>query len=132
MPSRPLLRRTLLLLVTTILASGTAVALQGTATASPTQVLQLSAKPNMVLRFNRSRLSAHPGRVKLVMFNPRTAGMAHGIAIRGNGVEVSGSVVGRGGVSSVTAQLKTGRYEYYDPVAGSTQPGLHGTLIVSS
>ena len=102
------------------------------ASAAGTQVLRLSAKPHMVLRFSTNHLKAHRGRVKLVMHNPRNAGMAHGIAISGHGIHKVGKIVGPGHTSTVTVMIKKkGKYTFFCPVPGHEQAGMKGTLAVS-
>jgi uncharacterized cupredoxin-like copper-binding protein len=64
------------------------------------------------------------------MTNPTSAGMPHGIAVEGNGVDSDGPTVGPGKVSSVTVTLKKGTYVYYCPVPGHKQAGMKGTLTV--
>jgi len=52
-------------------------ALQGSAAnAAGTQVLRLSAKAHMILRFSTSPLHAHRGRITIIMTNPCNAGKA--------------------------------------------------------
>jgi uncharacterized cupredoxin-like copper-binding protein len=100
-------------------------------TAAQGQVLKLSADPGGQLRFTKTKLTAaKPGRVTLVMFNPSSAGMEHGIAIDGNGVDRDGPIVAAGKTSRVTADLKQGTYTYYCPVPGHRQAGMTGTLTV--
>jgi plastocyanin len=81
------------------------------------------------LAFNYSSLSAEAGTVTISMFND--SAIPHNVAIRGNGVDVQGPVVGKGGVSSVTAQLAPGTYEFYCSVPGHADAGMKGTLIVT-
>ena len=64
---------------------------------------------------------------RIVLTNPSSSGMPHGIAIRGHG---SGRVVGPGGTSTVTATLKRGTYTFLCPVPGHAQRGMTGTLTV--
>jgi plastocyanin len=122
-------------LLATLLLGAAAVALvlrAAPAGASGTQVLTLSAKPHMVLRFNTSRLHAHPGRIEIVMHNPRSAGMSHGIALEGHGVDRDGPIVKPGHTSTLTVTLtRRGRYEYYCPLPGHKQAGMRGTLTIS-
>lgn len=94
------------------------------------QVIKLSADPNGQLRFTKSKLTAKPGKVTLVMDNPASAGMDHGISIEGNGVDQDGPTVAAGKTSMVTATLKKGTYTYYCPVPGHKQAGMVGTLTV--
>jgi uncharacterized cupredoxin-like copper-binding protein len=107
-----------------------------TAAATSTQaakgeVIHLSADPGGALRFTQSSLKAKAGTVTLVMKNPSSAGMEHGIAIEGNGVDSDGQTVSPGGTSSVTATLKKGTYTFYCPVPGHKQAGMVGKITVS-
>jgi plastocyanin len=117
-----------------LLAVGAAVALAGcgsaaaaTAPAAHTQTLKLTADPHGALRFNTTRLTANAGKIKIVLTNPKGAGMPHGIAIQGHG---SSPVVGAGKTTSVTASLKKGRYTFLCPVPGHAAAGMKGTLTV--
>jgi plastocyanin len=94
------------------------------------QVLKISADPGGQLRFNISKLTAKPGKVTIVMDNPASAGMDHGVSIQGNGVQQDGSIVAAGKTSTVTATLKKGTYTFYCPVPGHRQAGMEGTLTV--
>lgn len=122
-------------LLAALLLAGAVAALLAwvsTAGAAGTQVLHLSAKPHMVLRFNTNHLRAHRGRIELVMRNPSNAGMSHGIAIDGHGVDKNGPIVKAGHTSTVTVTLsKRGNYTYFCPVPGHRQAGMKGTLTVS-
>jgi uncharacterized cupredoxin-like copper-binding protein len=100
------------------------------ATASGGQTLRVSADPGGKLRFEPSRLTARRGRVTIVMRNPRSSGMLHGVSLEGRGVEKAGRIVQPGGTSSVTARLGKGRYVYYCPVPGHRQAGMAGRLTV--
>src|SRR4051794_20953530 len=52
------------------------------------EVVNLSADPSGQLRFTQSKLTvAKPGTVTLVMRNPASAGMTHGVSLEGNGVD---------------------------------------------
>jgi uncharacterized cupredoxin-like copper-binding protein len=95
------------------------------------QVLKISADPSGQLRFNTSRLTVKkPGKVTIVMTNPMSAGMDHGVSIEGNGVDADGNIVPAGKTSTVTATLKKGTYTFYCPVPGHKQAGMEGTLTV--
>jgi uncharacterized cupredoxin-like copper-binding protein len=115
-------------------SSSTTAAATSTPTAAPSakgKVLSLSADPGGQLRFTQSKLTlAKPGTVTLRMTNPSSAGMDHGIAIEGNGVDSDGPSVAPGQISTVTATLKKGTYTYYCPVPGHKQAGMTGTLTV--
>ena len=90
--------------------------------------LELSADPSGALKFDKTRLSAKPGKVTITMANPSPT--EHAVSILGNGVSENGNTVGRGGVSTVTANLPAGRYDFYCPVDGHKQAGMSGRLIV--
>ena len=63
------------------------------------------------------------------MDNP--SDLPHAVEIEGNGVEVEGETVEKGGVSKASADLKPGKYEFYCPVDGHKQAGMEGTLTVN-
>ena len=90
--------------------------------------LKVDADPSGALKFTKSTLSANAGRVTITMDNPSP--VEHAIGIKGNGVQQDGSTVGKGGVSTVTANLKAGKYEFYCPVDAHEQAGMKGTLTV--
>jgi plastocyanin len=92
------------------------------------QTLDISADPNGALKFNTQRLSAKPGQVTIKMDNP--SAVDHAVSILGNGVSSNGNTVNKGGVSTVTADLPAGRYDFYCPVDGHKQAGMSGRLIV--
>jgi plastocyanin len=92
------------------------------------QTLKLSADPGGALKFDKSSLSAKPGKVTIVMDNP--SDLPHAVEIEGSGVEVAGDTVGKGGVSKASADLKAGEYEYYCPVGNHKAAGMEGTLTV--
>jgi|SRR3954451_9224149 uncharacterized cupredoxin-like copper-binding protein len=90
--------------------------------------LKVSADSSGALKFDKTTLSAKSGNVTITMDNPSS--VQHGVAIKGGGVTQSGSIVGQGGTSTVTAKLKPGKYEFYCPVPGHEQAGMKGTLTV--
>ena len=90
--------------------------------------LKISADPSGALKFNKASLSAKAGEVTIVMDNP--APVPHAVGIEGNGVDVEGEVVDKGGESTAKADLKPGTYEYYCPVTGHKEAGMKGTLTV--
>jgi uncharacterized cupredoxin-like copper-binding protein len=91
------------------------------------QTVKLSADPHGALRFTTSHLTAKAGTIKLVLTNPRSSGMAHGIAIQGHG---SSKVVGAGKTATLTVSLKKGKYTFVCPVPGHAAAGMKGTLTV--
>jgi uncharacterized cupredoxin-like copper-binding protein len=92
------------------------------------ETLRLAADPSGALKFDKTQLSAKPGKVTIRMDNPSP--VEHAISILGNGVSATGQTVGRGGVSTVTASLPAGRYDFFCPVDGHKQAGMSGRLIV--
>jgi uncharacterized cupredoxin-like copper-binding protein len=93
------------------------------------QTLKLSADPGGALKFDKSSLSAKAGKVTIVMDNPSS--LPHAIEVEGNGMEIKGDTVTKGGVSKASGTLKAGKYEFYCPVDGHKQAGMKGTLTVS-
>jgi plastocyanin len=89
--------------------------------------LALAADPQQ-LKFDKSQLSAKAGKVTITMTNPSP--LQHDIAIKG-GVEAKGEVVGQGGKSTVTVDLKPGKYTFYCSVDGHEAAGMTGELDVS-
>ena len=57
--------------------------------------------------------------------------LEHNIAVRGEGLDEKGDVVGRGEESTVTVELEPGEYEFYCSVPGHEAGGMKGTLTVS-
>ena len=57
--------------------------------------------------------------------------MSHGIGIKTNGVDKDGQIVSPGSKSTVTVNLKPGKYEFYCPIPSHKAAGMTGTLIVS-
>jgi uncharacterized cupredoxin-like copper-binding protein len=101
--------------------------------------LHLDADPSGALKFigpdgaelgtgAKNGLKAKAGRVTLQMANPST--VDHAIGVKGNGVQQLGPTVGKDGASTVTANLKSGKYEFYCPVDGHESAGMKGTLTV--
>ena len=92
------------------------------------QTLKLVADPSGALRFDTDTLSANAGTVTIELSNPSS--VPHAIEVEGNGVEEEGETVEKGGLSTVTVDLKAGEYEYYCPVGNHEQEGMKGTLTV--
>ena len=86
----------------------------------------LSADPGGDLAFTKTRLRATPGRVTLVMRNPSTSGLPHGIGIK----RKRGEAVDPGETSRVSIRLGPGRYTYYCTVPGHRAAGMKGRLVV--
>ena len=92
------------------------------------QTLKITADPGGALKFDKSSLTAEPGKVTIVMDNP--SDLPHAVNIEGMGVEAEGEVVEKGGVSKASAEVEAGTYEFYCPVDGHRQAGMEGTLTV--
>ena len=90
----------------------------------------LAADPTGALKFDKTTLTAPAGTVTVVMDNPSSSGVAHGIAVEGNGVDQDGKTVQPGGKSTDTLTLKPGTYTFYCPVPGHKAAGMKGTLVV--
>jgi plastocyanin len=92
--------------------------------------LTLAATENGGLGFDKKDLTAKAGTVTITMDNPSGDQMPHAIAIDGNGVDKDGEVVQPGGKSTVSVDLKPGKYTFYCPVGQHRQNGMEGTLTV--
>src|SRR2546423_967548 len=79
------------------------------------QTLNISADAS-ALKFDTTSLSAKAGTVTIKMKNP--GGLSHDVSIKDNGVNKQGNIVGQGGTSTVSADLKAGTYEFYCSVDG--------------
>jgi uncharacterized cupredoxin-like copper-binding protein len=101
----------------------------GGASGGQAQTLEIAADPSGALKFDKSSLTAKAGKVTIVMDNP--SDLPHAVEIEGNGVEVAGDTVMKGGVSEASADLKAGEYEFYCPVGNHKDAGMEGTLTVN-
>jgi uncharacterized cupredoxin-like copper-binding protein len=119
-----------LALVAVVVAS-LAVSAVGVAKTKPPQKRTVQANPNGQLKFNKTTLTVKHGRVKLIMKNPKSSGLDHGIAIKGQGLDKDGRIVAPGKSSSVTAKLSKGTYTFYCPVLGHAKAGMKGKITVS-
>ena len=89
--------------------------------------LKLTADAGGALKFDKTELTAKPGKVTITMDNP--SDVPHAVEVEGKGVEEETKTV-TGGTADVTVDLKAGKYEFYCPVDGHRQAGLEGTLTV--
>ncbi len=96
--------------------------------AGATTKLSLTADKS-ALKFDKTSLTAPAGKVTIVMSNPSM--LSHNIAIEGNGLDTAGQIVGNGGTSSATANLKPGKYTFFCAVDGHRQAGMQGTLTIT-
>jgi plastocyanin len=90
------------------------------------ETLTVTADPGGAISWDKSSLSAKPGKVTLKLVNQSST--PHAIEIEGNGVEAKTKTV-TGGEADVTENLPAGKYEYYCPVDSHKQT-MKGTLTV--
>ena len=100
-----------------------------TPTVGQAENLDISADPTGALKFDTESLQSDAGTVTIAMENPSP--LPHNVAIRGNGADVEGKVVLKGGTSTVSADLDPGTYTFYCSVPGHEAAGMKGTLTVS-
>jgi plastocyanin len=91
------------------------------------QQLALAAPADGSLKFDKTTLEAKAGKVTINLDNPSSN--PHAVEIEGNGVEEESDTVTKS-KTSVTTDLKPGKYEFYCPVDGHRQAGMEGTLTV--
>jgi uncharacterized cupredoxin-like copper-binding protein len=89
--------------------------------------LALAAPADGSIKFDKTSLEAKAGKVTINFDNPSTN--PHAVEIEGNGVEQASDTITQS-KTSVTADLKPGKYEFYCPVDGHRQAGMEGTLTV--
>ena len=89
--------------------------------------LALAAPADGSIKFDKTTLDAKAGTVTINFDNPSTN--PHAVVIEGNGVEESSDTVTKS-KTSVTADLKAGKYTFYCPVDGHRAQGMEGTLTV--
>jgi plastocyanin len=108
----------------------TALVIVATGSAKGGQTLRLKASASGALKFDKKKLTARPGKATVVMVNPKSSGLKHGIEVTGKGGEKRGANVGPGHTSRVTVTLKKGTYTFYCPVDGHKNAGMKGTIVV--
>ncbi|HUR86978.1 MAG TPA: plastocyanin/azurin family copper-binding protein [Solirubrobacteraceae bacterium] len=108
----------------------TAVATVTTPPDPPLQTLDISAAASGRLRFTPRRLSAKPGRVAILMQNPKPSGKPHGVGLTGVDLNVQGLTVKPGELSEATGEVTAGRYSFYCTVPSHAKAGMRGTLVV--
>ena len=93
---------------------------------------RLHAAADGALRFNVKVLRVRHGLVTIVMTNPSSSGIQHGIAVEGrHDVRKIGRIVNPGERSILRVRLRKGTYEFFCPVPGHKAAGMEGKLIVS-
>jgi uncharacterized cupredoxin-like copper-binding protein len=89
--------------------------------------LALAAPADGSLKFDKTTLTAKAGKVTINLDNPSST--PHGVAVEGNGVDKDSQTV-TSSKTSLTVDLKPGKYTFYCPVPGHRQAGMQGTLTV--
>jgi plastocyanin len=89
--------------------------------------LKLTADPDGGLTFDKTELTAKPGKVTITMDNP--SDVPHAVEVEGNGVEEETKTL-TNGTADVTVDLKAGEYVFYCPVDGHKEGGMEGTMTV--
>ena len=89
--------------------------------------LHLGTDPN-ALAFVPTTLTAPAGKVTIILTDD--SAIQHSIAIKAPG-DVPGPIVNPGQMSTTTATLTPGTYQYYCTVPGHAQAGMVGTLTVT-
>jgi uncharacterized cupredoxin-like copper-binding protein len=110
--------------------TATAPAAPAGSSASSGADLKLAAVESNGLSFDRKTLAAKAGKVTIVLDNPSSGSLPHAIAVEGNGVDKDGQTVQPGSTSTVSLNLKPGKYTFYCPVPGHRQAGMKGILTV--
>ncbi len=90
--------------------------------------LDMPADPNGQLAYITKVATAPVGMLEINSENESST--PHDIALEGNGVDERGKTVTSGGVSTVSATLKAGKYTYYCTLPGHREGGMLGTLTV--
>ncbi len=97
--------------------------------------LDIDANPAGQLAYTSSKAEAKPGAVTIEMAN--MSGVSHNIAIEAgeNGAAAKGTVLGAStfiskGSTSVTVNLKPGKYTFFCQAPGHRAAGMYGTLTV--
>ena len=114
-----------------VIAIATAVVVAGPASARPSKassIVKVSALASG-LKFSKTTLHAHPGKIKLVFTNLST--IDHNVRIESGENELGGTrTIARGRTTAVVT-LRKGTYNFYCSVPGHEDAGMRGKLIVS-
>ncbi len=97
--------------------------------------LEINANPAGQLAYTSSKAEAKPGPVTIEMAN--MSGVSHNIAIEAgeNGATAKGAAIGAStfitkGSTSLTVNLKPGKYTFFCEAPGHRAAGMYGTLVV--
>jgi plastocyanin len=94
------------------------------------QTLKLSADPGGALAYNTKSLTAKkPGNVTIDLNNP--AALSHDVAVEdSSGKKLGVAPLVAQGKTSLSLNLKPGKYTFFCTVTGHRQAGMKGTLTV--
>ncbi len=90
--------------------------------------LLLPADPNGQLAYITKIATAPAGSLEIDSKND--ASIPHDIALEGGGINEKGETVQDGGTSSISVDVKAGKYTYFCTIAGHREAGMEGTLTV--
>ena len=90
--------------------------------------LTIDADPNGQLKYLASSATATPG--ALTLSSKNASAVPHNIALKGQGIDVKGSVGQNGHLSVINVKVKAGAYTFYCSVPGHEQAGMKGELTV--
>jgi plastocyanin len=91
--------------------------------------LKLKAAASGANKYDKTRLTAAPGKVTIRLKNPGSSGKPHAVEIVGKGVDKASGTAGPGQRVSVTARLAKGTYQFFCPIDGHRAAGMKGTLV---
>jgi plastocyanin len=92
------------------------------------QNITIAADPSGALKFDKTTLTGKPGKITITMDNP--SDIPHAVEVEGNGVNFEGEVVGKGGKSVASGDVKAGTYDFFCPVGNHRAEGMEGKLTV--
>jgi plastocyanin len=91
--------------------------------------LKLAANPEGQLSYEPKQLSAKAGLVTITMAN--MSPLEHNVTVAQGSTVLGAIPTFKGGVKTLTLNLKPGTYTFYCSVPGHRQAGMEGTLTVS-
>src|SRR5690349_24495462 len=89
-----------------VIALVTVFALTATGSLKGGQKLALKASASGALSFNTKKLTAHAGKVTIVMTNPSSSVLRHGLEVEGEVLEKRVKNIAPGNTTSATASFK--------------------------